>query len=239
MKDLDGRRVLCIGGASGMGRGIAEAAAAAGAEVVVTARSEGKAKEAADEIGCASAAVDISDASSIDALFSSLGRLDHLAITAGATGRSSFSDTPPDEAPRFFDAKLWATHRCLWAAKDILGEDGSITLISGGYATDVTDEAGHVHIAFQAFEAMARVAALSFAPIRCNVLRPGFIDSALWDFMDEEGRRSLRDAEQAKTTAGQIVSPRQFGEAAIRIMTSRAITGAVIPVDGGRHLFAG
>lgn len=237
MKELEGQSVLCIGGASGMGRGIAEAATAAGAHVVVTARSEEKARKAADEIGCASAAVDISDEASVRALIGGLDRLDHLAITAGATGRSSFSDTPPGEASRFLDGKLWATHRCLWAAKDVLSKDGSITLISGGYATEVTDEAGHVHIAFQAFEAMARVAAKSFAPIRCNVLRPGFIDSALWDFMDEVERKALRAEERSKTAEGKIVTPLQFGEAAIRIMTSRAITGAVIPVDGGRHLF--
>ncbi len=220
-----------------MGRGIAEAALASGAYVTITSRSDGKAKSAAKNIGCAFAAVDITSDESVSDLFAGIDRLDHLAITAGATGRASFTETPPGEASKFLDAKLWATHRCLWKAKDRFSTDGSITLISGGYSTQVTNEAGHVHVAFQAIEAMARVAAVSLAPVRCNILRPGFIDSALWDFMDEAERQRLRDDERAKTADGQIVSPLQFGEAAIRIMVSRAITGAVIPVDGGRHLF--
>jgi len=233
---LDEKKVLCIGGASGMGRGIAEAAIASNAKVIVTSRSRERAENFAKHLGCEGRAVDFSDPESVTKLFADVGQLDHLAVTAGAVGRASFSDTPPEDARAFMDSKLWATHQCLLAARGHLRDDGSILLISGGYSTEVTDDAGHVHIAFQAIEAMARVVAVSFAPVRCNVVRPGFIDSSLWDFMRDEEREELRDSEQRKSLLGSIVSPRQFGEAAIRIMTSQAISGATIPVDGGRHL---
>ncbi|MEM7443549.1 MAG: SDR family oxidoreductase [Pseudomonadota bacterium] len=234
---MNKKRLLCIGGASGMGRGIAEAGIEAGASVTITARSPEKATAIARDLGCSGFAVDITDATSVKSLFDNVGSIDHLAITAGATGRSSFKNTVPEEARGFMDGKLWATHRCIWQAKDLLDKDGSIVLVTGGYSDAATDAAGHVHIAFQAVEAMARVAAVSLAPIRCNVIRPGFIDSALWDFMDNEDRQVLRALEQSKTLTGQIVSPIELGRVAIRLMMSTPITGAVIPVDGGRHLW--
>lgn len=229
--------VLCIGGASGMGRGIAEAAIARDADVIVTSRTLEKSEKAASEIGCQGLAVDITDSSSVETLFQRVGPLDHLTITAGATGRASFHDTAPKEARAFMDAKLWATHQCLWSAKPHLKDDSSITLITGGYSTAVTDDAGHVHIAFQATEALARATAVSFAPIRCNAIRPGFVDSALWDFMEPAEREELRAQEKDRTLSGAIVSAREFGEAVVAIMTATAITGATIPVDGGRHLW--
>ena len=235
---MDGKKVLCIGGASGMGRGIAEAVMEAGAAAVITARSDQKATAVAEELGCLGYAVDITDERSLETLFKRVGSIDHLAITAGATGRSSFRDTPASEAPAFMEGKLWATHRCIMQARRLLANDGSITLITGGYSVSATDAAGHVHIAFQAIEAMARVTAVSLAPIRCNVIRPGFIDSALWDYMDDKERQALRSSEQAKTLTGQIVTPLEFGRVVVRLMMSTPITGAVIPVDGGRHLWS-
>ncbi len=236
---MEKRKVLCIGGASGMGRGIAEASLEAGASVIVTSRTVEKAEKAAQDIGCEGLPVDLTNSESVSRLFAQAGDIDHLAITAGAVGRASFRDTPPEEAHEFMDAKLWATHACLLKGKEHLANDGSITLITGGYAAAATDNAGHVHIAFNAVEAMARVVAVSFAPIRCNVIRPGFIDSALWDYMDDDERTALQDSERAKTLTGEIVSPLAFGRSVVGIMMARAITGAIIPVDGGRHLWSG
>ena len=220
-----------------MGRGIAEAALAAGGEVIVTSRTTEKAEKTASEIGARAIAADLTQPQSIKALFESVGPLDHLAITAGATGRASFSATPPGEARTFMDEKLWATHHCLWTARPFLNDTGSIMLLSGGYADTVTDEAGHVHVTFHAVEAMARAAAVAFAPLRCNVIRPGFVDTALWDFMDDAERNALRDQEKSRTLTQRLVSPREFGDAVVAIMTASAITGATIPVDGGRHLW--
>ena len=235
---LTGKVILCIGGSSGMGRGVAQAARDAGGDVIVTSRSPDKARKAAEALGCRGEAVDISDDASVRDLFRRVGPFTHLMITAGAVGRASFRDTPPDEAGRFMDGKLWGTHRCLWAARDTIDPKGSITLITGGYARIVTDGAGHVHVAFQAVEAMARVAAVSLAPVRCNVIRPGFIDSDMWSDLDPEDRAALRAAEAAKTTIGRIVEPIELGRVAVSLMTSDVVTGAVIPVDGGAHLLS-
>ncbi|NSX54457.1 SDR family oxidoreductase [Parasulfitobacter algicola] len=233
---MHGKTVVCIGGSGGMGRGVAIAALEVGADVIVTSRSKSKADEAARQIGCRGEAIDIYNSESVSDFFTRVGPFSHLMITAGAIGRSSFSETPPDEADRFMQGKLWGTHRCLWHAKDQMEKDGSITLITGGYSQVIDDKAGHVHAAFKAVEAMAQVAAVSLAPIRCNVIRPGFIDSDLWGDMNDEDRDMLRKTESEKTTIGRIVEPVEFGRFAVALMQTNVVTGAIIPVDGGRHL---
>ena len=70
---------------------------------------------------------------------------------------------------------------------------GSITLITGGYAQWATPDAAHVHIAFAATEALARATEVSLAPIRCNIIRPGFVDSSMWDYLGDRERHDLRE----------------------------------------------
>jgi len=231
-----GATVVCFGGSGGMGHGVAKAALEVGAEVVVTSRSQAKAEQAAHDLGCRGEAIDIYDETSVSEFFERVGRFTHLMITAGAVGRSGFSETPPSEAERFMQGKVWGTHRCIWYAKDQIDRHGSITLITGGYSQIIDDKAGHVHSAFIAMEAMAQVAAVSLAPIRWNVLRPGFIDSDLWADMPEHEREDLRQVESRRTTIGRIVDPIEFGRFAVALMQTPIVTGAVIPVDGGRHL---
>ncbi|MEM1271916.1 MAG: SDR family oxidoreductase [Bacteroidota bacterium] len=233
---LQGRTVLCIGGSSGMGRGVAEAALAEGATVIVTSRSADKARRIAEELGCSGEQVDLSSDVSVRQLFKRVGPVTHMMITAGAVGRSDFLDTPPAEAPRFMEGKLWGTHRCIWYGREVLEQQGSITLITGGYAQWATPDAAHVHMAFAATEALARATAVALAPIRCNVIRPGFVDSAMWDFLEPSDRSALREKEKTQTLTGALVSPQDIGDVAVSLMTARAVTGAIVPVDGGRHL---
>ncbi len=233
---LEGSTVLCIGGSGGMGKGVAEIALAEGANVVVTSRSLAKAEKTAEALGCSAEHVDIADDTSVKQLFERIGNVSHMMITAGAVGRSSFEDTPLPEAPAFMDGKLWATHRCIWYGRSVMDKRGSITLITGGYAQWATPEAAHVHVAFAATEALARAVAVSLAPIRCNVIRPGFVDSSMWDYLDDDERDKLRKDEIGQTLTKELVSPQDIGEVAVSLMTAAAVTGAVIPVDGGRHL---
>lgn len=236
MDDLDGKTVVCVGGSSGMGYGVARAATDRGARVIVTSRTPERAESAALALGCDGMGVDITDDSSVQTMFENVGAVDHLMITAGAVGRSAFREAPPGEAPAFMNAKLWGTHRCLWYGRNALDAAGSITLITGGFAQWATEDAAHVHVAFGAVEALARATAVSLAPIRCNVIRPGFVDSPMWDFMQAEDRERLRHDERDKTLTGRLVTADDIGDIAVSLMVTRAVTGAVIPVDGGRHL---
>ena len=85
--DLDGARVLVTGGSRGIGAALARAYAAAGADVVVAARSEGDLRAIADEVGGHAVVVDLADPAAVEALVpgveADLGPIDVLVNNAG------------------------------------------------------------------------------------------------------------------------------------------------------------
>ncbi len=195
--EMDGKTVVCVGGAGGMGRGVAQAALELGADVIVTSRSQEKARDAARRLGCRGEAIDIYDGNSVADFFDRMGPFSHLMMTAGAVGRSSFRETPPGEADRFMQGKVWGTHRCIWHAKDRMDRDGSITLITGGYSQVIDDQAGHVHAAFKAMEAMAKVAAVSLAPIDATSFARALSTRRFGQILQPKSARNF-DAQRAR-----------------------------------------
>lgn len=94
--DITGKRVVVVGGKTGAGLGIAQAAHAAGAAVVVVASrrsfSEADHPELAD---FEQIALDVEDEDAVRVAFKAIGALDHLVVAAGpAMGTwGAFSDT--------------------------------------------------------------------------------------------------------------------------------------------------
>ena len=83
---LESKVVVVLGGSSGMGLATAKAAAAEGAQVVITGRSHEKLKAAKTQLPAGSRAetLDVADEAGTRALFAELGHLDHLFITAAS-----------------------------------------------------------------------------------------------------------------------------------------------------------
>ena len=79
---LSEKKVLVIGGGSGMGLAIALAAAHEAAKVIIAGRSEDRLKEAAEKIGSGVKryTVDFTEETSVKNLFSEVGPVDHLVI---------------------------------------------------------------------------------------------------------------------------------------------------------------
>lgn len=77
-QSLARQRVVVIGGTSGIGSAIADAAVAADARVTVIGRS------AATRPGLDAVAADITDAAALARAFAAIGTIDHLVVTAGA-----------------------------------------------------------------------------------------------------------------------------------------------------------
>jgi len=81
---LDGKRVVVIGGASGIGFAVAELARAQGAAVVIGSSTAANVNAAVERLpGATGRTVDLRDEASVAGFFEELGAFDHLAITAG------------------------------------------------------------------------------------------------------------------------------------------------------------
>ena len=109
--DIAGKAAVVTGGASGIGRGIARALAARGADVVVADVDVARAAEVAAELertGVRSLGVacDVTERASVEALaeraWTALGRVDILCNNAGVGSMASVVDTPARDAEWVF-----------------------------------------------------------------------------------------------------------------------------------------
>ena len=89
---------------------------------------------------------------------------------------------------------------------------------------------------FAALEALSQSLALELGPLRVNTIRPGVIDSDMWDFLDEAGRKQFRKTVAETMPAGRIGQIEDIGHAAVFLMTNPYVTGAVLEVSGGEPL---
>src|ERR1700722_20247430 len=82
---FENKRVVIVGGSSGIGLAVAEQLALQGAEVVIVSGSTGRVQGAVKSIGgkAQGQAVDGSDKKAEENFFASLGAFDHLVFTAG------------------------------------------------------------------------------------------------------------------------------------------------------------
>jgi len=84
--------------------------------------------------------------------------------------------------------------------------------------------------------AVTRSLALELAPIRVNLIAPGFVDTPLSAAILGAGLDARREQLRTTLPIGRVVSPTDVAAAAVHLMTNTAITGATIDIDGGQQL---
>src|SRR4051794_29070630 len=83
---LAGKRVLVVGGGSGIGFAVAEAAKADGASVTIASSSAERIAAAAGRLNAEGVTLDITDEAAVSAYFAGSGAFDHIVTTAGDWG---------------------------------------------------------------------------------------------------------------------------------------------------------
>lgn len=237
---LQGRRVVVIGGTSGMGLGTVRAASAAGAEVVAARRRPESARADAASGGGRvwHAVVDMTDETMVRGLFERVGALDHLVVTAapapGSQGNLLEQDVAAARA--YLDAKLFGSWAAARHAAPRMLAGGSITFLTGATAVRPRAGATMVTATFAALEALSKALALELAPLRVNTIRPGFTDSPMWDGLDAGARERLRHDVAAALPVRRMGTTDDIGHAVLFLMTNPQVTGTVLEVSGGETL---
>jgi NAD(P)-dependent dehydrogenase (short-subunit alcohol dehydrogenase family) len=232
---LKDKRIVILGGSAGIGLAVAELAAREGARVVIGSSSRVRIESALARLpGAEGHVVDLRDEAAIQGLFQRLGGLDHLVYTAGEELMlAPLAELDLARARQFLELRYWGALAAIKAATSRLARDGSIVLTSGA--------AGHrPHPGFviggsicAAMEAVARTLAIELAPIRVNVVTPGFVDTALWSNLPAEARQQMfRDA-AARLPVGHVAEPAEIAEHYLGFMRGRYVTGQSLIVDGG------
>jgi NAD(P)-dependent dehydrogenase (short-subunit alcohol dehydrogenase family) len=231
---LAGQHVVVVGGTSGMGRATASAAAAAGAQVIAAGRRAAAERAAAP--GVTHATVDVTDESSVRALFAGLDRVDHLFVSAAPGRPGPLLGQDLAAARSFVDGKLLGTWMCARYAAPLMTAGGSMTFITGVAAVRPPGDAAMVTAVFAAVEALAPALALELAPVRVNVIRPGYTDSEMWSGLSDSAREELRARVSQAMPVRRMGTPDDIAQAALFLMTSPQTTGIVLEVSGGESL---
>jgi NAD(P)-dependent dehydrogenase (short-subunit alcohol dehydrogenase family) len=221
---------------TGAGRGIGAAVAARlaqGSVVVVADRDHEGAERTAAAIGGEAAVVDVADADAVDELVAAIvarhGRLDLACNNAAVTGvEADFAEYPQKVWERVLAVGAGGVFACLRAELRQMAAQGGgaiVNLASGASSRGVPRFPAYA-AAKHAVAGLTRTAAVEYAPrnVRVNAVAPGLV---------ETGRAVPAFA--AEHPIGRAVTAQEVAEVVAWLLESApaALTGAVIPVDGG------
>jgi NAD(P)-dependent dehydrogenase (short-subunit alcohol dehydrogenase family) len=238
---LAGQVALVTGASHGIGRGVARSLAAAGAKVVVAARSTAVIEELADEIDGVPVTMDVTQIPSIRRGFAEaiarLGRLDILVNNAGLGANHPALDVTEADWDDLMSVNLRGLFFCCQAA-------GQHMLPRGyGRIVNMSSQAGLVGIRDHAVycaskggvNQLTRVLALEWAArgVTVNAVAPTFIHTeGTKERLDEPLYfKSVVD----RIPAGRVGTIDDVAGAVIYLASpaSALVTGIVLPVDGG------
>jgi NAD(P)-dependent dehydrogenase (short-subunit alcohol dehydrogenase family) len=236
--DAPTRTALVTGATSGIGRATALALAADGLTVLVHGRDPERGAATVRDIESAGGrarflAADLTDPQDVARLAAAAGPVDVLVNNAGFSWFGPTADLDTETFDRLFAANVRAAYQLVAALAPGMAERGSGSVVS------LDSMAGHVGLAGgaaygatkAALTAMTRAWAAEFSPagVRFNTVAPGPVHT---DGADPELIKRLGEG----TPLGRGASPEEIADVIAFLASPKAgyLTGAVIPVDGGR-----
>jgi NAD(P)-dependent dehydrogenase (short-subunit alcohol dehydrogenase family) len=237
---LAGQTVVVIGGSSGIGLETARRARFEGANVILTGRDPQRLEVAARELGAvSSAAFDAADFERLERFFDELPTsIDHILVTAGGPYYARLADIDFERARRNFDRDFWArVHIARRAVRKIRA--GGALLFIGGTGGRRPAAAPLVAALTAAMPALTKSLALELAPVRVNLIAPGFVDTPLSASLLGAQLDARREQLRSTLPIGRVVGPDDIAMLAVHLMTNTAITGATCDIDGGQQLVEG
>ena len=243
---IDDQVAVVTGAGRGIGAAIAVALAEAGADVVISARTEDQLRAVAGRIEEAGRRAHIvtADLSDLDAVAGlagaakeAFGRLNIVVNNVGGSMPRAFLDTTPNAMTRAFEWNVSTAHALTRAAVPVMLEnDGTGAVVNISSLSGRTGSRGFIAYgtAKGALTHWTRMAAADLSPrVRVNAIAVGTIATSALEMVTED--EGMRTAIEGNTPLGRIGEPEEIASAALFLASPAGgyITGKILEVDGG------
>jgi 3-oxoacyl-[acyl-carrier protein] reductase len=238
--DLKGKKILVTGASSGIGQAIAIACAQKGATVLINYRkNETGAAQTLKEVEKYSQGflfqADLTDQMQIEKMFSEIaeqvGAVDVLVNNAGQAQSGDFFDNErwEDQFASIFFSALHVSQSFLKQATDlpvrkIINISSCYGNLAGG-----NPEFFSYSVAKAATTSMTVTLAKLDGKVLVNAIAPGYTWTPLWEGISPEEKKVFA----AETIINRFVTADEIAQATVCLLENDAITGQVLPVDGG------
>jgi NAD(P)-dependent dehydrogenase (short-subunit alcohol dehydrogenase family) len=236
---LRNKRVVVLGGSSGIGLAVAQQASEGGAELVIVSSNAQRNQEAVKNLGgkAEGYALDLMDERAIQTFFAKIGSFDHLVFTAGDTLHlNELGAMDLRGARKAFELRYWAALAAVKYGSPHIRTGGSVVLTTGiagqrpfkGWVV-AASVCGTV-------EALTRALAVELAPLRVNAVSPGVVRTNLWQNVTEQEREAMYESIGKKLLVGRAGEASDIARVYLFLMQEGYSTGQVVVVDGGAVL---
>ena len=236
--ELAGQTVVVIGGSAGIGLETARRSRAEGAEVILTARNPGRLEQAAAELGARdTAAFDATDFGRLARFFDELPTpIDHVLVTGPGPYYAALADLDREQAHKSFDTHQWLAIAVAQHAVGKVRAGGTLLFMGGTGGRARGPGRSLIAAGSAAMPALIANLAVEVAPIRVNLIAPGFVDTPLSAALLGDDLEARRDQLRTTLPIRRVVGPADVAALAVHLMTNTAVTGATYDIDGGQQL---
>jgi len=242
---LIGKKIIVVGGTSGIGFGAAQAFIDAGALVTVISSSKNNVDSAVTRLASPNASGFVGNVREEEAFVSvlkSLAPVDHIVFSGvDKIIRGKLEDLDVDDAKHLFGVKFWGAVIIGKAVKkhNLIKPGGSLTLTSGTAALKPGKGASIGGGLNGGVISLTKGLAgdLAEQKIRVNVVVPGLVKTELWDKLGRTKEEQQKTFDNANLPVGFVATADDIAEAYLYLVKADYATGTSVEIDGGTQLF--